>query len=244
MKTEIYNLIILDESGSMNGVRTQTISGCNETINTIRAAQDKFAETQNHFVSIFAFQSDGNLPSRYIIKNTPVAEVKHITGEQYVPFGCTPLYDAVGATLTDLKAVTKDHKLAIGSVTIITDGMENSSQNYTCQKVAKMIEALKELGWSFNFIGANIDVQATAQSLNIDNSMEFRQDAEGTAEMFAKESRSRMGWLGRTHAAMGAIGASAGKPLSIEDIEAFKSNMREAAENYFDDERGTDVDGK
>ncbi len=126
--------------------------------------------------------------------------MEHITGEQYVPFGCTPLYDAVGATLTDLKTVTKDNKLAIGSVTILTDGMENSSQHYTRQKVAQMIEALKELGWSFNFIGANIDVQATAQSLNIDNYMEFRQDAEGTAEMFAKESRSRMGWLGRTHA--------------------------------------------
>lgn len=242
MKSEIYNLIILDESGSMTGVRTQTISGCNETINTIRAAQAKFAETQDHFVSIFAFQSDGQLPSRYIIKNMPVAEVAHITGEQYVPFGCTPLYDAVGATLTDLKAVTKDNRLAIGSVTIITDGMENSSQHYTRQKVAQMIEALKELGWSFNFIGANIDVQATAQSLNIDNSMEFMQDAEGTAAMFAKESRSRMGWLGRTHAVMGQFNeAQAGKPFSSEDMKAFQANMREAADNYFDDDRGADV---
>ena len=58
MKTEIYNLIVLDESGSMGCVRNQTISGCNETINTIRAAQEKYADTQEHFVSIYAFQTN------------------------------------------------------------------------------------------------------------------------------------------------------------------------------------------
>ena len=62
--SEIYNLIILDESGSMSCVWEQTISGCNETINTIKAAQNKFAENQKHFVSIYAFQSAGNRPSR------------------------------------------------------------------------------------------------------------------------------------------------------------------------------------
>ena len=71
MKTEIYNLIILDESGSMDCVKKQTISGCNETINTIRMAQEKYADTQLHYVSIFAFQS-GSVPSRYIIKNEPI----------------------------------------------------------------------------------------------------------------------------------------------------------------------------
>ncbi len=197
MKSQIFNLIILDESGSMDCVTKQTISGCNETINTIRAAQEKFAETQEHFVSIFAFQSNGSRPSRYIIKNEPVDKVKHITGDDYEPCGCTPLYDAVGSTLTDLKATAKRSEDAIGSVTIITDGYENSSSHYSLAKVAKMIEALKELGWNFNFIGANIDVDRVSHSLNIDNAMSFQQDEEGTKEMFEEERRSREAYYSR-----------------------------------------------
>ena len=72
MKTEIYNLIILDESGSMSHVKRQTVSGCNETINTIRSAQEKFADTQTHYVSIYAFQANDKIPSRYLIKNQPL----------------------------------------------------------------------------------------------------------------------------------------------------------------------------
>lgn len=198
MKTEIYNLIILDESGSMDYVKRQTISGCNETINTIRAAQEKFADTQDHYVSIYAFQENEKVPSRYLIKNQPIAGVAHINDEQYSPWGSTPLYDAVGGTLADLKAVVKDREMAIGSVTIITDGLENASKHYTCEKVARMIDALKEGGWSFNFIGANIDVQATAASLNIDNALEFQQDEAGTEAMFARERNSRMAYYNRT----------------------------------------------
>jgi len=62
MKTKIFNLIILDESGSMSSVCRQTISGCNETINTIKVAQEKNEASQEHYVSIFAFQSSGNRP--------------------------------------------------------------------------------------------------------------------------------------------------------------------------------------
>ncbi len=67
MKSQIFNLIILDESGSMSFVTRQTINGCNETLETISAVQEKFAETQEHVVSIYAFE-DGRRPSRYIIK--------------------------------------------------------------------------------------------------------------------------------------------------------------------------------
>ena len=96
--SEIYNLIILDESGSMDCVTRQTIAGCNETINTIKSAERKYEGSQKHFVSIYAFQSEGNRSSRYIIKNEPAEKVNHITGEDYEPWGYTPLNDAVGAT--------------------------------------------------------------------------------------------------------------------------------------------------
>lgn len=227
-KNPIYNLIILDESGSMYGVTNQTISGCNETLNTIRAAQNVYTDTQEHFVSIYAFQSNAERPSRYLLKNVPVAEVRDITGNDYQPGGCTPLNDAVGMTLADLKATTKTKENAIGSVTIITDGYENSSKEYTVEKVAKMIEQLKELGWSFNFIGANIDVVRTASAYKIDNTMEFQQDDAGTKEMFRRERSSRA----RYYAKMNEIACDCACAAPEERI----SRMKEASKGYFDEE--------
>lgn len=235
MKAEIYNLIILDESGSMGCIRRQTISGCNETLNTIRSAQEKFADTQDHYVSIYVFQGDNEKkPSQYIVKNQPIAQTADINDELYTPWGSTPLYDAVGSTLADLKAVVKEKEMAIGNVTIITDGMENASKYYTREKVVQMIDALKEIGWSFNFIGANINVQQAASDLHIDNSLAFKQDEKGTVEMFVREKNSRMSWLKRTHAIMSdeAMACCA----TPEGRSALYEQLKESASNYFEEE--------
>ncbi len=231
MKTDIYNLIILDESGSMSCVKKQTISGCNETINTIRSAQKQYAETQNHYVSIYAFQSNFNVPSRYLIKNLPVEKVNHIDGYSYNPCGSTPLYDAIGSTLVDLQATVKARKLAIGSVTIITDGMENDSKYYSLRKVADMISKLKEIGWNFNFIGANIDVERTAASLNIDNRLEFQQDEKGTDEMFRRENRARFRYYERVDACMTK---EPSENLKSKKKSLF-SKLHHAEKNYYDE---------
>ena len=184
--TTIHDLIILDESGSMSGITAQTISGCNETIQTIKAAQQQNSDVQKHLVSIYAFQS-GNVPSRYIVKNIPADAACEISGKDYCPHGSTPLYDAVGSCLADLKATIGGDRDSIGSVTIITDGYENASRRYTLAQVAKTIDALKELGWEFHFIGANIDVEAVSGSFHIDSSMAFITSDEGTKAMWEKE---------------------------------------------------------
>ncbi len=235
MKKDIFNLIILDESGSMSGVKNQTISGCNETINTIRTAQETYAATQNHYVSIYAFQSDSHIPSRYLIKNQPIAEVSHIDGKMYVPNGMTPLYDAVGSTLVDLKTIVEERQLAIGSVTIITDGYENASHHYSHEKVASMIAGLKELGWNFNFIGANIDVEKTAASFNIDNALEFEQDEAGTNAMFARERRGRMAYYDRMEKCMEDCDVpEEGFPTEKEKKSIF-AKLSEAAKGFFEE---------
>lgn len=187
--TQIYNLIILDESGSMSFLTDQTISGCNETIQTIKATQEQIGNSQQNFVSIYSFQS--GRPSRYIFKNVPATVVQEIGHNDYQPYGGTPLLDAVGSCLADMKATIGDRSDAIGSITIITDGEENSSTWYTLDQVAKMISELKERGWNFNFIGANIDVIKTAAAFNIDNHMKFSADEKGTKEMWEKERRAK-----------------------------------------------------
>lgn len=186
MKTTIFNLIILDESGSMEGMRSQTISGCNETLNTIRATKEKHGENLKSFVSIYAFQSDGKVPSRYIVKNATPENVNNITEKDYEPWGATPLLDAVGSTLTELMAIAQTHEDAMGIVTIMTDGYENSSTQYTWKKVAELISKARELGWTVNLIGANIDVEKMAKTMNIDssNAMAYQQTEDGTVGMW------------------------------------------------------------
>lgn len=187
MKSTIFNLIILDESGSMGSMKAQTIGGCNETLNTIRNSAEKHADSVRNLVSIYAFQSGGPTPSRYLVKNADPKDVKDITTNDYEPYGCTPLLDAVGSTLTELKTVAATHEDATAIVTIMTDGYENSSRRYTWQQVAQLISQLRELGWTINLIGANIDVEQMASQLNINkaNSMAYTQSEEGTRQMWA-----------------------------------------------------------
>jgi len=229
MRTTVLNLIILDESGSMSDVTRQTVSGCNETINTIKATQKELGETQEHFVNIYAFQSEGDRPSRYLIKGAHASEVEPITLEDYQPCGCTPLYDAVGATLADLKAKARQYEAAVGSVTIITDGMENSSREYSHAQVKQMIDELKAQGWNFNFIGANIDVECTAHSLGISNYLKFESSAESVERMFRHQSISQKRYMENIQSLM----------ADDCDPRSFSEKMASASANFFgkDDER-------
>ena len=182
----VYNLIILDESGSMSGVTGQTISGCNETLNGIRttACEDK---EQRQFVSIYCFDTTN---SRYIFQNVHIEEARDLTSKDYSPNACTPLYDAIGFTVSQLKKIATDSN-SIGKVTIITDGYENASKKWNHSSIVELIESLKKKGWLFTFIGANIDVEHTSQSLGIRSCMEFTQDDDGMRAMFECERRSQ-----------------------------------------------------
>ncbi|MDE6342458.1 MAG: VWA domain-containing protein [Muribaculaceae bacterium] len=190
MNTTVFNLIILDESGSMSGLTEQTISGCNETINVARAGAEKNAETMRSLMSVYAFQDGGPVRSRYILKNEDAAKARHITHEDYSPCGNTPLLDAVGSTLTELEAVAASHEDATGVITIITDGYENSSHRYSWADVARLIARFKEKGWIVNLIGANIDVNEMAERMNIDNRMAFSANKGDTRRMWSDYNRN------------------------------------------------------
>lgn len=192
MKTTVFNLIILDESGSMSSVTEQTISGCNETINVARAQAQKNSDVLRSLTSVYAFQEGGPLPSRYILKNEDSVKTRHITPQDYQPWGATPLLDAVGSTLSELKAVAATHEDATGVITVITDGYENSSTQYSWKDVARLISGFKEKGWTVNLIGANIDVDAMAAKMNIDNRMAFTADHEDTKRMWNDYNSSLM----------------------------------------------------
>lgn len=184
--SDTYNLIILDESGSMSCVRSQTISGCNETLNSIRNTAKEQPELKQ-FVSIFCFD---NTNSRYIFQDVPVEKTRDLTPKDYCPNSCTPLYDAIGYTVSQLRKAINNTE-SVGVVTIITDGYENASRRWNHQSVVELIDSLKKKGWVFTFIGANIDVKETAGNLGIDSYVEFEQTDLGMSEMFEQERRSR-----------------------------------------------------
>ena len=183
-ETRIYNLIILDESGSMGHIRMQALSGANETLSTIRAAQKENPD-DNQMVSFVTFDSGGNRPDvRPLILCEKIESVKDISPEQYQPCGCTPLYDAMGLSISKLKTVVKEGDHAL--VTVITDGMENSSHIYNAAMVKELIDSLSKQGWAFTFIGANQDSHRTASGLGIRSSMDFEATAEGSSMMWRK----------------------------------------------------------
>lgn len=187
-ETRIYNLIIIDESGSMGGIENQTLSGANEVIGTIKRTQQENPD-DNQMVCVVTFDSGSSRPDVRAIVDCEMAEnVKDLTRDQYNPRGCTPLYDAIGVSVTNLQKHVKegDHVL----VTIITDGYENSSHRFTSSMVASLIKELSEKGWTFTFIGANQDSVLSARELNIQSAMDFEASYYGAKIMWDRMDSS------------------------------------------------------
>lgn len=185
MEKKIYNLIILDESGSMQSIKSQAITGLNETLQTIKSAQDKF-ESQSHYVTLVSFNTNR---VKTIYDCCPVNQIQELSNTDYQPNACTPLYDAMGISLTQLMEVVKDEDNVL--VTIITDGYENASREYSGKAILQLIERLKAKGWIFAYIGANQDVEKVASSMGIKNSLFFDADEEGAKRMFKQDKESR-----------------------------------------------------
>lgn len=184
MKTKIFNLIIIDESGSMQSIKNGAINSVNETIQTIRAAEKEY-ENQEHYVSLVSF----NTSVKIIYECAPVGEVNEITAETYRPDCCTALYDAMGISLNALrKKVADDDKVV---VTVVTDGYENASSEYDGKAIKALVDELKAKGWVFAYIGANQNVEEAAAKISITNTLNFEATTVGTSYMSKKVSSAR-----------------------------------------------------
>ena len=226
-KTQVYNLIILDKSGSMGSIAKAAISGFNETVGGIRSAQERFKETQEHFVSLMIFC---DCEKTMVYDMVPVAEVKELTSKEYRPCCCTPLYDAMGISINALYKAIKDKEDATAVVTVITDGLENASKEYSGKAIKALVERMKdEEGWNFAYIGTNQNVEAVSQDLSIDNHMSFRDDEEGMAEAWATERKSRTMMYSRM-----AEESSVTSGLTSAARKLFRSRSNRENRNYRD----------
>lgn len=216
MKTKVFNVIVLDKSGSMSSIARQAIDGVNETIGSIKSAQEKNPE-QEHTVTLVAFCG---CEMRCIYDNVPVAEVKPMTERDYRPCCMTPLYDAIGSTISRVHSLKSAESGSLALVTIITDGYENASREYSHAAIRSLIQSYKEQGWQFTYIGADHDVEAVSYSLNIDHHMQFDKSEEGTRMMFAKERRSRGRWMSKMKKLMDEYGSEPVPQSRINEVNS------------------------
>ena len=185
MKQKIYNLIVLDASGSMYSIKNEAIAGVVETVQTIRTAQEENADQEQMF-SLVVFNGK-RIATVY--DRMPITKVPDFSEKDYRPSDNTPLYDAMGDAITNLNRYLNEDDNAL--VTIITDGYENASVEWDHQRISQLVEDLKKKNWLFTYIGANQDALAVARGMGIDHSMNFMSDVEGTKAMFKKDRRSR-----------------------------------------------------
>ena len=188
MKNNITELVfILDRSGSMAGLESDTIGGFNSLIEKQRKQEGEC------YVSTILFDH----VSEVLHDRVKLSEVDKLTVNDYTVRGATALIDAIGGAIHHIGNVHKyarpedvpEHTMFV----IMTDGMENASRRYSSDKVKRMIEHEKEkYGWEFLFIGANIDSVETARHFGIgaDRSVNYHADSQGTAVVFETVSET------------------------------------------------------
>ena len=174
-------VFILDRSGSMAGLESDTVGGFNGML------KKQKAEEGAAYVTTVLF--DDQLETLH--DRIPLLQVPEITEKEYFVRGCTALIDAIGTTVSHIEKIHKyarPEDVPAHTVFIITtDGLENASRTYTSDQVKKMIERKKEKdGWEFLFIGANIDAVETARHIGIsaDRAVNYHADQRGTRVVF------------------------------------------------------------
>lgn len=179
-------VFILDSSGSMSGLVSDTIGGFNGMI----ARQKK--EEGKAYVTTVLFDTD----TKILHDRIDLQRVGSMTDCDYCCGGCTALFDAVGGTIQHIKDIhhyirkedVPEHVLFV----ITTDGMENASRKYSQKEVRKLVEQQKKCGWEFIFLGANIDAAQTGESFGIakENAINYCSDEKGTRVLYESVGRA------------------------------------------------------
>ena len=188
MKKDLTELVfILDKSGSMAGLESDTIGGFNGMIQRQKKTEGEA------LVSAVLF-SDA---STVIYDRVDLRKIEPMTDRQYQVGGCTALIDAIGGAIHHIGNVHKyareEDRPAHTVFVITTDGMENASRRYSSDQVKAMVNRQKEkYGWEFLFLGANIDAVETAAHFGIaqNRAVTFHNDSRGHALNYQEVSEA------------------------------------------------------
>jgi Mg-chelatase subunit ChlD len=171
----------------MESIKTTIIQGFNEIVQTVKGIEKEFMD-QEHFISLITFNGMGQKLLHFV---DPVQNLNQIDDERYDPTASTPLFDAMGFGLNKLKKHLANETDYNVLVTILTDGEENASKEYSGNDIKKLIEELKLNRWTFTYIGTEHDVEKIALSLSITNTMTFSKNEADMLKMFESEKMAR-----------------------------------------------------
>ena len=187
MKKGLTEMVfILDRSGSMAGLESDTIGGFNSLI------EKQKKEEGEALVSTVLFSNS----SEVLHDRVPLMEIKPLTDADYTVSGCTALMDAMGDAIshvTNIHKYARDEDVPEHTIFVImTDGMENASREYSSDQIKKLVNQRKKQGWEFIFLGANIDAVETAKHYGIapERSATFVNDSCGQAVSYKAMSRA------------------------------------------------------
>lgn len=185
-KLPILVNFILDESGSMDDIKSSVISGFNEYIQTLTA--DKKSD---YLFTLTTFNS-GGIKTPY--DAVSLIDVSKMEDKDYQPDQGTPLFDAIGKTILNIQEKVQEGQKVL--VAIMTDGMENDSKTYNQSSIKALIDAHSKEGWTFAFMGANQDSYLTASKMGISrgNTMNWEATEEGSKGMLRSFGASNIAY--------------------------------------------------
>jgi len=201
---------ILDETGSMETCKEATISGFNEYIETLKQRRGTIRMTLMKFDST---------KMDIVYEDKAIGDIEPLNEDTYRPGAMTPLYDAIAKTIQDIPE-DRDNVLCI----IMTDGLENASQEYKREDIFKMIKEKEEQGWSFVFLGANQDSWQTGQSIGLSqgNVADYSNSDIGMGNTFNVLANNTMCYTAQT----GSYFSEDDKRIMVEDKEEARFNSK------------------
>lgn len=166
---KICNLIILDESGSMEKIKNKIIKGFNELLVSIsQSAEENPGVSQ--WINMYSFNGSA---IKELIPLSVASDRYRLDEQNYWPISTTPLYDAIWYAINNIeKALSRENRYTM-LVTILTDGQDNASREVTLDRTQRLVRRKKKHGWVFTYIGTNHSVSQTAIDLNISNHLHF-----------------------------------------------------------------------
>ncbi len=211
--TEI--VFILDRSGSMSGLETETIGGYNSML------EKQKKEEGEAVISTILFDNQVEI----LHDRKTLEKVEPITDKEYYVRGCTALLDAVGSAIHRVgklqKELPEEERPEKTLFIITTDGMENASKEYTYDKLRKMVEKKKrKLHWEFIFLGANIDAVQVAGQFGVAKNRAVRYECDGVGTKLNFEVMSKLVSCARTSASAKDFEDSLNEDEILEEIRA------------------------
>lgn len=214
---------ILDESGSMNSDRESTIKGVNTWLDEQVNCDGEALLTLNKF--------DGN-EVRTLWENMPIENVGRLNEQNYSPNSMTNLNDAIAQTISQIEkkynSLKKENKNVAVLITIMTDGGENNSREFPQSRVGelkKIMDKKKESGWTFTFMGADLDAQAMSMSYGIStgNTRSFKKGLIAESMKAEAHATKMFRTIYSSGAANGVFASTLYEDAGIQDENTYKN---------------------